>query len=87
MAVQYADANSDRPVEYVDDAQIYEDDHTSNNQESYGDDDAGGYSQEMKDYYHNHIDASDRHSGQDGIWWCTSARLAMCSISRYIILI
>ncbi|PON23661.1 hypothetical protein TGAM01_v207604 [Trichoderma gamsii] len=69
MAVQYADANSDRQVEYVDDAQIYEDDHTSNNQESYGDDDdAGGYSQEMKDYYQNHIDASDRHSGQDGIW-------------------
>lgn len=68
MAVQYADANSDRPVEYVDDAQIYEDDHTSNNQESYGDDDADGYSQEMKDYYRNHIDASDRRSGQDGIW-------------------
>lgn len=68
MAVQYADANSDRPVEYVDDAQIYEDDHTSNNRESYGDDDGGGYSQEMKDYYHDHIDASDRHGGQDGIW-------------------
>ncbi|UKZ85468.1 uncharacterized protein TrAFT101_001330 [Trichoderma asperellum] len=68
MAVQYADSNSDRPVEYVDDAQIYEDDHTSNHHESYSDDDAGVYSQEVKDYYHNHNDASDRHSGQDGIW-------------------
>lgn len=52
----------------MDDAQIYEDDHTRDNQEDYGDDDAGGYSQEVKDYYRYHNDVSDRHTGQDGAW-------------------
>jgi hypothetical protein len=68
MTAQYADSSSDRPVEYVDDAQIYEDDHTSDNHEGYGDEDAGGYSQEVKDYYQYHNDVSDRHGGQDGVW-------------------
>ncbi|RFU72260.1 sporulation zds1 [Trichoderma arundinaceum] len=60
--------HSDKPVEYVDDAQIYEDDHTHDNHEDYADDDVGGYSQEVKDYYRYHNDVSDRHGGQDGVW-------------------
>ncbi|PTB64512.1 hypothetical protein BBK36DRAFT_1176427 [Trichoderma citrinoviride] len=66
--VQYADSNSDQPVEYVDDAQIYEDDHTHDDHGGYGADDAGGYGQEVKDYYRYHHDVSDRHSSQDGVW-------------------
>lgn len=68
MAVQYADSSSDKPVEYVDDAQIYEDDHTRDNHGRYGDDDGGGYSQEVKDYFRYQNDVSDRHGGQDGVW-------------------
>ncbi|KAL7946630.1 hypothetical protein V8C42DRAFT_321259 [Trichoderma barbatum] len=67
-AVQYADSSTDKPVEYVDDAQIYEDDHTHNNHGDYGDDDSSGYSQEVKDYYRYQNDVSDRHTGQDGMW-------------------
>ncbi|KAL6833037.1 hypothetical protein V8C40DRAFT_236732 [Trichoderma camerunense] len=67
-AVQYADSSSDKPVEYVDDAQIYEDDHTRDSHGGYGDDDSGGYSQEVKDYYRYQNDVSDRHTGQDGVW-------------------
>ncbi|EHK25043.1 uncharacterized protein TRIVIDRAFT_230091 [Trichoderma virens Gv29-8] len=67
-AVQYADSSSDKPVEYVDDAQIYEDDHTHDNHGGYGDDDSGGYGQEVKDYYRYQNDVSDRHTGQDGVW-------------------
>ncbi|KAL6854671.1 hypothetical protein J3F83DRAFT_754422 [Trichoderma novae-zelandiae] len=66
--VQYADSNPDKPVEYVDDAQIYEDDHLHDDHGGYDDDDAGDYGQEVKDYYRYHHDVSDRHSGQDGVW-------------------
>ncbi|OTA00817.1 hypothetical protein A9Z42_0011030 [Trichoderma parareesei] len=64
--VQYADSISNQPVEYVDDAQIYEDDHLHDDRGGY--DDAGGYGQEVKDYYRYHHDVSDRHSSQDGVW-------------------
>ncbi|KAL7932595.1 hypothetical protein V8C35DRAFT_306158 [Trichoderma chlorosporum] len=67
-AVQYADSSSDKPVEYVDDAQIYEDDHTRDSNGGYGDGDSDGYSQEAKDYYRYQNDVSDRHTGQDGVW-------------------
>ncbi|KAL7811553.1 hypothetical protein V8C44DRAFT_330850 [Trichoderma aethiopicum] len=65
--VQYADSSSNQPVEYVDDAQIYEDDHIHDDDGGYGADDAGGYGQEVKDYYRYH-DVTDRHSSQDGVW-------------------
>ncbi|EGR46700.1 uncharacterized protein TRIREDRAFT_122838 [Trichoderma reesei QM6a] len=66
--VQYADSNSNQPVEYVDDAQIYEDDHLHDDHGGYGADDGGGYGHEVKDYYRYHHDVSDRHSTQDGVW-------------------
>lgn len=65
--MQYADSSSNQPVEYVDDAQIYEDDHIHDDHGGYGADDAGGYGQEVKDYYRYH-DVTDRHSSQDGVW-------------------
>ncbi|KAH0491505.1 hypothetical protein TgHK011_002933 [Trichoderma gracile] len=84
--VQYAASNSNQPVEYVDDAQIYEDDHLNDDHGGYGADDAGGYGQEMKDYYRYHHDVSDRRSSQDG--WRGAKRniihLYMMTCARFV---
>ncbi|ODA80806.1 hypothetical protein RJ55_03766 [Drechmeria coniospora] len=64
---RYADAGPDDQVEYVDDAQIYEDEHGNSNREEYG---YGGYGHDVKDYYHfNDIgDDNQRHDGESDMW-------------------
>ncbi|OAQ82359.1 telomere silencing protein Zds1 [Purpureocillium lilacinum] len=67
-AVQYADSAGDGQVEYVDDAQIYEDEHgNDNSHESYG---YEGYGHDMKDYYqyNDNADEDRNHRRQDDMW-------------------
>ncbi|UNI18095.1 hypothetical protein JDV02_004387 [Purpureocillium takamizusanense] len=67
-AVQYADSAGDGQVEYVDDAQIYEDEHgNDNSHDAYG---YEGYGQDMKDYYQYNDNADDdrNHRRQDDMW-------------------
>lgn len=82
-AVQYADSGHSGQVDYVDDAQIYEDDHggeqnQQQQQQQYGqqhyDDDYGyegadAYDQGGKDYYQYHNnDDHRRHDGREDMW-------------------
>lgn len=75
-AVQYADSGADGQVEYVDDAQIYEDEHRgddnsnsndNNNDEGYDYDNMEGYGQDVKEYfqYHDNGDDHRRHDRND----------------------
>ncbi|KAG5950366.1 hypothetical protein E4U53_005190 [Claviceps sorghi] len=67
-AVQYAESGSDNHVDYVDEAQIYEDDHGTDNQEGYYDD-QDGYGHSVKDYYqYQNSDPNHRRQGGDGTW-------------------
>ncbi|KAJ6438932.1 hypothetical protein O9K51_08334 [Purpureocillium lavendulum] len=68
-AVQYADSAGDGQVEYVDDAQIYEDEHgNDNSHEAYNG--YEGYGHDMKDYYQYNDNAHDdrSHGRQDDMW-------------------
>ncbi|KAG5981978.1 hypothetical protein E4U55_002440 [Claviceps digitariae] len=67
-AVQYAESGPDSQVDYVDDAQIYEDDHGTDNQEGYYDD-QDGYGHSVKDYYqYQNSDPNHRRQDGDGMW-------------------
>ncbi|PHH82526.1 hypothetical protein CDD82_5707 [Ophiocordyceps australis] len=68
-AVQYAESGPDEQVEYVDDAQIYEDEHGSDNADDYGYEASEEYGHESKDYpeYPGGADGQDRH-GRDSMW-------------------
>ncbi|KAG6099653.1 hypothetical protein E4U30_006217 [Claviceps sp. LM220 group G6] len=68
-AVQYAESGpDDQGCDYVDEAQIYEDDHGNDNQEGYYDDQEG-YGHSVKDYYqYQNNDSNNRRHGGDGIW-------------------
>lgn len=68
--MRYADAASEGQVEYVDDAQIYEDEHGSDSQEGYDYERMADYNQEVKDYLNQYRDNGDdhRHHGQDDMW-------------------
>lgn len=78
-AAQYADSGADEPVDYVDEAQIYEDEHGSDHhhyhhhqhqqqqhhRQDYGYDSQDAY--DDKDYYQYHDDGDHRRDdrGQD----------------------
>jgi len=68
-AVQYADSGSNGQVDYVDDAQIYEDEHGNEQQDDYAYEGSESYGQGSKEYYqyHNNGD-SHRHDGQGDMW-------------------
>ena len=79
-AVQYADSGPDGQVEYVDDAQIYEDEHreddnsnnssnntnnnNNNDDEGYDYDNMEGYGQDVKEYF-QYRDNGDDHRRHD----------------------
>ncbi|POR33101.1 Protein zds1 [Tolypocladium paradoxum] len=71
-AVQFADSGTDGQVEYVDDAQIYEDEHRDDdNSNNNNDDDDGydydnmeGYGQDVKEYF-QYRDSGDDHRRHD----------------------
>ncbi|KID77860.1 Protein zds1 [Metarhizium brunneum] len=68
-AVQYAESGSENQVDYVDEAQIYEDEHGNDNQEDYSYDNQDGYGHSVKDYYQYQGDDSDhRHHGGNSMW-------------------
>ncbi|KAK5987729.1 Protein zds1 [Cladobotryum mycophilum] len=66
MAVQYANSGTDGQVDYVDEAQIYEDEQENH---QYGEDSLDGYGQDMKDYlqYRNNT-ADPHHDDQSDAW-------------------
>ncbi|KAG6040725.1 hypothetical protein E4U41_007286 [Claviceps citrina] len=67
-AVQYAESGSENQVDYVDEAQIYEDDHRNDDQEGYYDNQED-YGHSVKDYYQYQDNDSDhRRHGDDGMW-------------------
>ncbi|TWU75022.1 hypothetical protein ED733_006216 [Metarhizium rileyi] len=69
-AVQYAESGSQSQVDYVDEAQIYEDEHGNDNQEEYSYDNQDEYGHSVKDYYQyqgNDPDHRRRHGG-DSMW-------------------
>ncbi|KAG5926003.1 hypothetical protein E4U42_003738 [Claviceps africana] len=67
-AVQYAESGPGNQVDYVDEAEIYEDDHGTDNQEGYYDD-QDGYGHSVKDYYqYQNSDSNHRRHGGDGTW-------------------
>ncbi|KAI5459268.1 hypothetical protein BGZ63DRAFT_360962, partial [Mariannaea sp. PMI_226] len=68
-AVQYAESGN-HEVDYVDDAQIYEDEHGNDSHDSYGYDNSDSYGQGVKEYYQYHDSADDgRHNnGRDEMW-------------------
>lgn len=56
-------------MDYVDEAQIYEDEHGNDNQEDYSYDNQDGYGHSVKDYYQYQGDDSDRrHHGGNSMW-------------------
>ncbi|RDA87863.1 hypothetical protein CP532_2979, partial [Ophiocordyceps camponoti-leonardi (nom. inval.)] len=66
-AVQYADSGADGPAEYVDDAQIYEDDHADDcDDDDYGYEGAESCGGDAKDYHRNEDD-HHRHR-RDDMW-------------------
>ncbi|KAI9151954.1 telomere silencing protein Zds1 [Paramyrothecium foliicola] len=68
-AVQYADTGSDDQVDYVDEAQIYEDEHGNENHNDYGYEGSEGYGQGSKEYYQYHGNGDGRrHDGRDDMW-------------------
>jgi hypothetical protein len=73
--VQYADSDSNGQVDYVDEAQIYEDEHGNERQERYEYDGTESYGQGSKEYYNYHENRGHdsrgdrRHDdGQDDMW-------------------
>ncbi|KAH8170834.1 activator of mitotic machinery cdc14 phosphatase activation c-term domain-containing protein [Sarocladium implicatum] len=67
-AVQYADSGSGQ-VDYVDEAQIYEDEHGRDQHNEYGYDGSDGYGQGSKEYYQYHGNGDDRrHERGDDMW-------------------
>ncbi|PHH65921.1 hypothetical protein CDD81_869 [Ophiocordyceps australis] len=68
-AVQYAESGPDEQVDYVDDAQIYEDEHGSDNADDYGYEATEEYGHESKDYLEHPggADGQGRHS-RDNMW-------------------
>lgn len=66
--MQYADSGSGQ-VDYVDDAQIYEDEHGREQSNDYGYDGSDGYGQGSKEYYQYHGNGDDRrHERRDDMW-------------------
>ncbi|KAK0384738.1 hypothetical protein NLU13_7216 [Sarocladium strictum] len=66
-AVQYADSGNGQ-VDYVDDAQIYEDEHGRDSND-YAYDGSDGYGQGSKEYYQYHGNGDDRrHDRRDDMW-------------------
>ncbi|KIL93340.1 hypothetical protein FAVG1_03320 [Fusarium avenaceum] len=73
-AVQYGESGSGE-VDYVDDAQIYEDEHGTDHhqrqqQQEYAYDDPEGYGPGEKEYYHQYHDAGNdrRNDGREDMW-------------------
>ncbi|KAK2594687.1 hypothetical protein QQS21_007596 [Conoideocrella luteorostrata] len=68
--VQYAESGgSDNQVDYVDEAQIYEDEHGNDIQEGYDYDSQEGYGHSVKDYYqYQNNDSDHRRHGGDNMW-------------------
>jgi hypothetical protein len=68
-AVQYADTDPNDQVDYVDDAQIYEDEHGTENHNDYDYEGSEGYGQGSKEYYQYHGNNDGRrHDGRDDMW-------------------
>lgn len=72
-AVQYAESGGNDEVDYVDDAQIYEDEHGNDGHDDYGYDGSDNYGQGVKEYYQYHDGGDDRrhddrHDGRDDMW-------------------
>ncbi|KAH7312182.1 hypothetical protein B0I35DRAFT_49687 [Stachybotrys elegans] len=65
-AVQYADSGNDQ-VDYVDEAQIYEDEH-GNDHNGYDYSGSEDYGQGTKEYYNYHDAGDDRRHGRDDMW-------------------
>ncbi|KAJ3465207.1 hypothetical protein MRS44_005865 [Fusarium solani] len=69
-AVQYADSGNGE-VDYVDDAQIYEDEHGNDHHDDYDYDGSDGYGQGVKEYYQYHDTGDDRdrrHDRREDMW-------------------
>ncbi|KEY64102.1 hypothetical protein S7711_07451 [Stachybotrys chartarum IBT 7711] len=67
--MQYGDSSSNGQVDYVDEAQIYEDEHGNEQHNGYGYDSSEGYGQGAKEYYYHHDTRNDRrHEGRDDGW-------------------
>lgn len=68
-AVQFAESGSENQVDYVDEAQIYEDEHGNDDAEGYDYDNQEGYGHSVKDYYqYQNNDSDHRQHGGDGLW-------------------
>ena len=70
--MQYAETGAGE-VDYVDDAQIYEDEHGNEHHDSYNYEGSDGYDQGVKDYYQYQDGRDDRQhdsrrDGQDDMW-------------------
>lgn len=71
--MQYADSGQG-PVDYVDEAQIYEDEHGNSHRhddedDGYDYDDSEGYGQGSKEYYQHHNGGhNSRHDEQGEMW-------------------
>jgi hypothetical protein len=72
--VAYGEAGASEEVDYVDDAQIYEDEHGTDHhhqqtrQQDYGYEGTDSYGHEVKDYYQYH-DNDQRRDGRDNNMW------------------
>ncbi|RSL62122.1 hypothetical protein CEP53_004879 [Fusarium sp. AF-6] len=69
-AVQYADSGNGE-VDYVDDAQIYEDEHGNDHHDDYDYDGSDGYGQGVKEYYQYQDTGDDRdrrHDRREDMW-------------------
>lgn len=66
--MDYEDSGSEGQVEYVDDAQIYEDEHGADHHPTY-EDNSDGYGQDSKDYFQYRTEVEERHDdNRDGMW-------------------
>lgn len=68
--MQYADSGNGE-VDYVDDAQIYEDEHGNDHHDDYDYDGSDGYGQGVKEYYQYHDTGDDRdrrHDRREDMW-------------------
>lgn len=66
--MQYAESGNGE-VDYVDDAQIYEDEHGNDNHDDYDYDGSDGYGQGTKEYYQYHDTGDDRrHDRREDMW-------------------
>ncbi|KAF4452717.1 SNF5-component of SWI SNF transcription activator complex [Fusarium albosuccineum] len=68
-AVQYAESGNEE-VDYVDDAQIYEDEHGNDHHDGYDYEGSDGYGQGVKEYYQYHDNNGDdrRRDGREDMW-------------------